>query len=223
MSHQPLRRVGGAGIRGVVVVAHGGQSVGTEAVTAAQPAVLRIVPVAWAVRRAVGGSGVVVCTPRFRQRGWNGAQASPAGDLNEWLDEIARRAGRVPVVLIGHSMGGRAAIRVAGHPLVSAVAGLAPWLPPGEPVAQLAGRRVLLVHGSADRVTNPADTWAYADRAAAISEVATIEMLNGDHAMLRRARVWHRIAAEFARVALALPGPEGQVAGAFAGAGRSVV
>ena len=109
-------------------------------------------------------------------------------------------------------MGARAAMRVAGHPDVAAVAGLAPWLPPGEPVGQLAGRRVLLVHGSADRITRPEDTWAYAERARSVADVTAVEIRNGDHAMLRRARVWHSVAAEFARSVLGLPGRGGKVA-----------
>jgi len=108
------------------------------------------------------GSQVLVDRPRFQLRGWNGAAASPIRDLTGLLDKISRDFGRIPVVLVGHSMGARAALRVAGHPMVSAVAGLAPWLPPGEPVSQLAGRRILLVHGSDDRTCNPEETWAYA-------------------------------------------------------------
>ncbi len=78
---------------------------------------------------------------------------------------------------------------------------------------------MLLVHASDDSVCNPADTWAYAQRAGAVTEVAAIEIRNGDHAMLRRARLWHAIAAEFARLSLALPAagePPGPVADAFA-------
>ena len=130
-----------------------------------------MIPVAAAVRHALRGSGAVVLRPRFRVRGWNGAQASPVGDLNETLDSIAATYGAVPVVLIGHSMGARAAVRAAAHPAVTAVAGLAPWLPPGEPVGQLAGRRVLLAHGTADSITHPADTWAFLERARAVAEV----------------------------------------------------
>jgi len=96
-------------------------------------------------------------------------------------------------------------LRVAGHRGVSAVAALAPWLPPGEPVEQLTGRRVLLVHGSADGITRPDDTWAYAERARSVAEVTTVEIRNGDHAMLRRASLWHSIAADFARGAFRLP------------------
>ena len=149
-----------AGIRGAVVVAHGGKSLSTEPTSARELAVLRMVPLANAIRRALRGYGVVVCLPRFELRGWNGDLASPVADLSRVLDEIGPRYGAIPVVLIGHSMGARAAFRVAGHPAVTAVAGLAPWLPPGEPVDQLAGRRVLLAHGTADRVTPPAQTWA---------------------------------------------------------------
>jgi len=163
-----------------------------------------MIPVAAAIRHGLRESGGMVQRPRFRVRGWNGVQASPVGDLNEALDAIAA-SGPIPVVLVGHSMGARAAVRAAGHPVVSAVAGLAPWLPRGEPVDQLAGRRVLLVHGTSDGITSPAETWAYVQRARAVTQVAAIEVRDGDHPMLRRARLWHAIAAEFARAALGLP------------------
>ena len=195
----------GVSTKGVVLVAHGGQASSTAPTSALQPAVLRMIPVAAAIRQGLRGSGAVVRRPRFRVRGWNGAQASPVGDLNDALDAIEAEFGPVPVVLIGHSMGARAAVRAAGHPAVSAVAGLAPWLPPGEPAGQLAGRRVLLAHGTADSITSPAETWAFLERARAITEVAAVEVRDGDHPMLRRARLWHAIAAEFARTALALP------------------
>jgi len=111
-------------------------------------------------------------------------------------------------------MGARAAARAAGHPAVTAVAGLAPWLPPGEPIGQLAGRRVLLAHGSADSITNPAETWAFLERVRAVTEVSAVEVRDGDHAMLRRARLWHAVAAEFARAALALPSGDSALAAA---------
>jgi dienelactone hydrolase len=216
MSRQRLlRATGGFGrTAGIVVVAHGGRSIGPEPTSPVQLSVLRMVPVARAVRRALRGSQVLVDRPRFGLRGWNGEAASPVHDLTELLDGISRDFGRIPVVLIGHSMGARASLRVAGHPMVSAVAGLAPWLPPGEPVSQLAGRRILLVHGSDDHTCNPEETWAYAERARSVGQVATIEIRDGDHAMLRRARRWHRLAAEFARLSLALPaGGGGRPAG----------
>jgi len=200
--------------KGVVLVAHGGQASSTEPTFALQPAVLRMIPVAAAIRQAVRGSGALVRRPRFRVRGWNGAQACPAGDLNDVLDALATEFGSVPVVLVGHSMGARAAVRGAGHPAVSAVAGLAPWLPLGEPAAQLAGRRVLLAHGTADSITSPAETWAFVEQAREFTKVTAVEVRDGDHPMLRRARLWHAIAAEFARAALALPPGDAALAAA---------
>ena len=190
---------------GIVLVAHGGQDASTEPTSALQPAVLRMIPVGAAIRYGLRGSGVVVQRPRFRVRGWNGALASPVDDLIQALDVFAAGFGPVPVVLVGHSMGARAAVRAAGHPAVSAVAGLAPWLPPGEPADHLAGRSVLLVHGTSDRITSPAETWAFVERARAVTKVAAVEVRDGDHPMLRRALLWHAIAAEFARAALGLP------------------
>lgn len=208
-SGETLSRASGrgqvTGVTGVVVVAHGGRSVSAELTMASQPAVIRMIPVARAIRQALRGSGAVVCRPRFMLRGWNGDQASPVHDFSRILNEVGDRFGPVPIVLVGHSMGARAALRAAGHPAVLAVAGLAPWLPPGEPVEQLAGRRILLAHGNADRVTRPADTWAFAERAGSVTDVTAIEIRTGEHAMLRRARLWHGIAAEFTRLALHLP------------------
>jgi pimeloyl-ACP methyl ester carboxylesterase len=215
-----------ARVSGAIVVAHGGKSASTEPVTPLQPAVLRMVPLTLAIRYALRGSGAVVVQPRYQLRGWNGELASPVPDLGEVLDQIGARFGGIPVVLIGHSMGARAAIRVAGHPAVTAVAGLAPWLPEGEPVNQLAGRRILLVHGTADEITDPADTWAYAERARAVTRVSAIEVLGGEHTLLRRASLWHRIAADFSCLSLGLPARTGEVSAALndasAGANRMV-
>jgi len=210
-------------VRGVVLVAHGGQAVSTAPTSAVHPAVLRMIPLAAAIGQALRGSAVVVRRPRFRVRGWNGAQASPVQDLCELLDDIRGRFGPVPVVLVGHSMGARAAMRAAGHPSVAAVAGLAPWLPPGEPVDQLAGRRILLAHGTADAVTSAAETWAYAERARALTKVAEVEVRGGDHPMIRRASLWHALAATFACLSLGLSPPGGPVASALESPQRTVL
>jgi len=207
-------------VRGVVVVAHGGQSVSTEPTSAYQLPVLRMIPVAAAVKHAVRGRDVTVRRVRFSVRGWNDAQASPVRDLTRLLDDLRRDHGPVPVVLVGHSMGARAAMRAAGHPSVIAAAGLAPWLPPGEPVDQLAGRRILLAHGTADAVTSPADTWAYAGRARPLASVTQIEVRTGEHTLLWRAPLWHALAAAFTCVSLGVPAPSGTAATALTTAPR---
>ena len=68
MSREALDRAGRApmaGASGVVVIAHGGRSVSTAPVTPGHVAVVRMVPVAWAIGRALHhGSEIAVCRRR---------------------------------------------------------------------------------------------------------------------------------------------------------------
>src|SRR4029077_20383304 len=85
-----LRADRGAGtVQGVVLVAHGGQASSTAPTSALQPAVLRMIPVAAAIRSALRGTSAVIQRPRFTVRGWNGPHASPVADLTRTLDDIA--------------------------------------------------------------------------------------------------------------------------------------
>jgi dienelactone hydrolase len=222
----PPEAVTGVPLKGIVVVAHGGQEVSTKPTTAVQPAVLRMIPIARAIGNALSDVEIRVLRPRFTVRGWNEDAASPVGDLVAVLDGIRARYGStVPVTLVGHSMGARAALRAAGHPSVRAVAALAPWVPPGEPVAQLSGRRVLFAHGDRDKITRPRDTWAFAERAREVTQVAAIEVSADGHAMLRRAGLWHALAAEFARASFGVAAGEERLAAAVrdTGPGRVTV
>lgn len=136
-------------------------------------------PIAGSVVRALGrrlardgrDEGLAVHVVRYRYRGWNGAQAELAADADWAAGEIIRRYGDVSVCLVGVDMGGRAALRAGGHDAVNSVLALAPWLPENdvaaspEPVKQLAGRRVLLVHGTNDERTDPELSFRFAQRA----------------------------------------------------------
>ena len=68
--------------------------------------------------------GLAVHLLRYRYSGWNGADADTAVDTRWALDELERRYPGAPVVLIGNSLGGRAAFWCAGHPNVAGVAGI---------------------------------------------------------------------------------------------------
>jgi dienelactone hydrolase len=123
---------------------------------------------------------------------------SPVADARWALDEIWTRQCAVPVVLVGHSMGGRTALRVAGDRSVQGVAALAPWLLDTEPVDQLADRRVLIVHGTRDHVTSPVASCRYAERARAVTaDVEYVDIGGETHAMLRHWRTWHRLTTTF--------------------------
>lgn len=180
--------------RAAVLLLHGGRSEGTRAPAPWNLAAARMRPFVRAVVRAGRGQDLLVGSVRYRCRGWNGEREDALQDARRALDELALRSGNVPTVLVGHSMGGRAALRAAGHPLVRGVVALAPWCPDGEPVTQLRGRRLVLLHGDRDRTTDPAASLEYAGRAAeAGAEVCALLMPGGDHAMLRRAGAWHRL------------------------------
>lgn len=184
--------------RAVVLVLPGGSAASLAAASPRQLPALRMRPFAHGLQRAGQEAGLAAWTLHYTYRGWNGEQASPLADIGWALGEVRRRHGGVPVVLLGHSMGGRAALRAAGDPSVRGVAAFAPWLPAGEPVGQLAGRRILIAHGSLDRVTSPRASRAYAHRARAVARDVTWVAVRGEtHALLARYRTWQRLAIRF--------------------------
>jgi predicted esterase len=189
--------------RAVVLVLPGGAEKSTAPTSPRQLPARRMRSFAIAMRRASADLGLAAWTLHYRYRGWNGPQASPLPDIGWALDRVREQHGEVPVLLLGHSMGGRAALRMAGDRSVRAVAAFAPWLPDGEPFEQLAGRRVLIAHGTLDRVTSPRASRRYADRARAVTGEVTWRPVRGDtHAMLIRFRTWQRLAIEFTRASL---------------------
>lgn len=185
-------------IRGVAVVLHGGRSESSLPVRPSQVAVLRMIPFDRALRHAGARHGLAVVRLLFRVRGWNGRLESPVHDARWALDRIRDRFPAVPISLLGHSMGGRAALRVADDESVTAVVAVAPWLPAGEPVNDVEGARILIMHGTRDRMTDPRTSAAWAVRArAAGAQVSYVSVRGARHAMLRRARLAHDLASGF--------------------------
>ncbi|MFJ9348205.1 alpha/beta fold hydrolase [Streptomyces sp. NPDC101237] len=181
--------------RAAVLVLHGGQENGRRPARPWQPAALRMRPFVSAAASVSSPRDVLVGQVRYRYRGWND-DADPLQDALRALDELRGLAGDVSVVLVGHSMGGRAALRAAADPSVRGVLALAPWCPPGDPVEDLSGTRILVLHGDRDRVTEPAGSQGYVRRARAAGAQAGMVLLKGgDHAMLRRSQDWHRASA----------------------------
>lgn len=182
--------------RAAVLVLHGGQESSVSPSRPWQLAALRMDPIVRAVSAALPDEHTLVARVRYRLRGWNGGRADPAADTRRALRELTGLAGPVPVVLLGHSMGARAALHAADHPQVRAVVGLAPWWPAGEPVRPAADRTLVALHGDRDRVTSLAETAACVRRAGSTATRAGLAVVGGgDHAMLRRPRFWHRTTA----------------------------
>ncbi|MFG2194520.1 alpha/beta hydrolase [Streptomyces sp. NPDC048639] len=195
MDHQALAmKSTGGREEAVVLFLHGGREDGLGRPSRWNLPALRMLPFVHGVRSAADRHGVATGLVRYRHRGWNGDRADAVRDALDALEEIARRCGPVPVVLVGHSMGGRAALRVADHPRVRSVIALAPWCPADEPVEHLAGVPTVILHSDRDRVTEPWLSRALAERArAAGAPVCRFEIRGSDHAMLRHAAQWHRL------------------------------
>jgi pimeloyl-ACP methyl ester carboxylesterase len=186
--------------RMVVVVLPGGQAVSRERFRATQTAHIRMLPVRWNLRRLLADRGVVVWQLKYRYRGWNEPDQDPVHDVSWALGQARRRYPGAAVVLVGHSMGGRAALRAAGDPSVIAICALAPWVEPDEPVFQLMGRAVLILHGDQDEVTDPRASYEMAARARELGVPARWVAIPGDgHAMLRKAGQWNSLTGDFVR------------------------
>jgi acetyl esterase/lipase len=180
--------------RAIVLVLHGGRSRSQEPGDRKRLAYWRMLPIA----RMIAARGPAVFVLRYRYRGWN-APANDAQRDAEWaLAELGRRHPRTPVVLVGHSMGGRAALGAAGARNVLAVCALAPWLDGSDPVSQLDGRTVLIAHGDRERYTDPRKSYDYALRAKGRGvRICRFDVHGAGHFMIDRAADWHRLVRRF--------------------------
>ena len=177
-----------------VLVLHGGGSrPGSPMVSPTQLSVLRMKPVARRVARRVPDAA----TYRLlnSHRGWDPSR-TPVEDVRWALGELRERWGDLPVALVGHSLGGRAALLAGSAPAVRCVVALNPWVL-AEDRTDLRGRQVLVVHGDEDRIAPIARARALADRIARTTDVAFEVVEGGKHAMLRHGGRFERRAAEF--------------------------
>ncbi|MBO1332282.1 alpha/beta fold hydrolase [Streptomyces sp. VRA16 Mangrove soil] len=182
--------------RAAVLMLHGGREADLGPSRPWHLAALRLRPFERAITAELPREDVLLARVRYRVRGWNGERADPVRDTLAALDELTALAGPLPTVLVGHSMGARAALHAAGHPQVYGLLALAPWWPRTEPTRQLTGRHVVVLHGTSDRVTSAPEAAVCVRRARGTAAGAAMALIrDGDHAMLRRAHVWHRTAA----------------------------
>lgn len=195
-NHAHLRSVGSAeSPTAVALVIHGGRANSKAAVRAFQFAVLRLRPVASAIART--DRRVAVYRLQLAVRGWNGTGAAAIRDARWALSLLRESHPGLPIVLVGHSMGARTALRVAGDPDVVGVVGLAPWVPADEPIKQLAGIPVRVLHGAGDRIIPEPSTRQFLARLAQAGTIVDQTILAGTgHGMLRRWREWNQLTAD---------------------------
>lgn len=205
---------------GVVLVLHGGASRGEQVmVSPAQLSVLRMVPVARRIARA-GRGRLAVHRLLNSHRGWD-ARTTPVMDVAWALGQVEEQHGDVPVALVGHSLGGRAALLSASDPAVRAAVALNPWLRPDDRL-ESEDARVLVVHGTEDRVARPGASADLVARAGPSVEVSRVEVVGGRHAMLRRARTYESLAADFVAATLLGSSPRTEAVAAVLAGERSL-
>lgn len=182
---------------GLVVVLHGGASRGREMmVSPTQLSVLRMIPIAKRIARA--DRRLAVYRMLNSRRGWDPRQ-TPVHDVH-WALEHLRESRRQlpPVCLVGHSLGGRAALFAAARPEVRSAVALAPWFSATDAPAGLDGKPVLIVHGQRDRIASSRRAAGVAERLAARGPVDFVPVEGARHAMLRHHARFTAPAAEFA-------------------------
>lgn len=133
-----LRLTGPANAAGAVVCVNGGQAGEVEGTWSAS--------LEWLVKQlAPSFPQLAFAEVRYRIKSWKKL---------DWCIEDALAAvgatGAARTLLVGFSMGGAVASRVAADPSVETVVGLAPWFPDRLPLDALGGRRLRVLHGSLD-------------------------------------------------------------------------
>lgn len=181
---------------GVVLVLHGGADrPDMPGVSPTQLSVLRMIPTARAVASAGRGRLAVLRLLNTR-RGWD-THHTPVDDVRWALTQVQERYGARPVGLVGHSLGGRAALLAGGLDPVRSVVALNPWVYPDDGVP-LPGRRVLVVHGTADRIAGIGRAERVVERLRrGGTDIELVRVEGGKHAMLKHGRDFDGRAARF--------------------------
>jgi pimeloyl-ACP methyl ester carboxylesterase len=185
-----------------VLVLHGGASRRTDMmVSPTQLSVLRMIPIARAIA-AIDRKRLAVFRLLNSRRGWD-ATTTPVHDARWALVEMAQRLGStLPTALVGHSLGGRAALLTAGAPEVVSVVALAPWVYSDDSPRRLNGNeRILVVHGDQDRVASPQRSQAVAHRIGA----RYVVVKGAKHAMLSHHREFSRLTRDWLAATLLAP------------------
>ena len=166
------------------------------AVSPTQLSVIRMIPIAGRIARA-GRGRLAVFRLLNSTRGWD-ASHTPVDDVRWALEQVRERYGPdLPICLVGHSLGGRAALLSGDQEGVRSIVALAPWVYDSDGAGlDLTGRAVLIVHGDQARSAHVAQVLRRT------AEVGYVRVSGGKHAMLRHGGVFDSAATDFATATL---------------------
>ncbi len=145
------------------------------------------------------GADVTVRRVQYRLRGWNPRSLDALVDARAALTEMVDRVADGPIVLVGHSMGGRVAAHLAADGRVAGIVALAPWWPGNDADLIPPSVALLTMHGSADTWTDPVASRVQTLRAAARGvDARWVGVPGAGHFLLQDYSRWNRLTAEFA-------------------------
>ncbi|WP_446666775.1 alpha/beta hydrolase [Flexivirga sp. B27] len=180
----------------VALLLHGGAEHGFGRTTKLSPPVLRMVAVARSIERAAGGR-IATALLRDAVRGYNDEARSPVHDARWALTRLRSLYPDTPIALVGHSMGGRVALELAGEDGVVSIVGMAPWIPSQYAAEPFLDRHTLILHGRKDVITDPRKSARQVELISRVGGDARSVQLMDSHAMLLKARLWHRHTTDF--------------------------
>lgn len=177
-----------------VLLLPGGKDRSDEVSRTRQLANVRMILFGWALRRRLGNR-VHISRAQYRLRGWNQPNLDALRDAERALERVQQRRPGLPVVLVGHSMGGRVAAHLSSRDGVRAVVALAPWWPRDDASLIPADRALLVLHGTNDTWTDPVASRTQTERR---GPTATwIGMTGAGHFMVSQSNRWHGLTADF--------------------------
>ncbi|MBB3036319.1 pimeloyl-ACP methyl ester carboxylesterase [Hoyosella altamirensis] len=195
------------GMTATVLVLPGGKPNSLQRARSWHLSSVRMRPFTSAIREAGADSGIHVVQVQYQVRGWNRGGSSAITDVRRVMADARRERPGAPIVLVGHSMGGRVAAHLAAEPDVLGVVALAPWWPGGEGYLFRSAQHLAVLHGTADRWTSPDASRREviaASRRGVRASWTPVE--NAGHFMLRHPARWHAwVCEEALRIASLAP------------------